>query len=245
MAARRATQMDTAEVRAQCRWLAAPAAAHSPSAQYLCHPTLPRCCPLVAGKGSGGPPAHTRGAGGCRAALGCRVGGAGALLCTFWLALLWWSRATCRGRSWGAERDGAATHTAHEPPDLPCAACTLPMSQRHCWAEAAWSIRFLVCMPRHIHPATQGGRWLESSTVEHEGARGYGALHHHPQQSTPEVLNSACCSAPAAALLPLWRWALPVRWQSCHPSTPTPSICKRAGAGCPGWAEVSGVCSSR
>ncbi|PRW44239.1 phospholipid-transporting ATPase 9 [Chlorella sorokiniana] len=42
---------------------------------------------------------------------------------------------------------------------------------------------------RHLDAvsAAQGGRWLESSTVEHEGARGYGALHHHPQQGTPEV----------------------------------------------------------
>lgn len=34
---------------------------------------------------------------------------------------------------------------------------------------------------------SQGGRWLESSTVEHEGRRGYGAAHHHPQQGSPEV----------------------------------------------------------
>ncbi|KAL4428369.1 hypothetical protein ABPG75_002458 [Micractinium tetrahymenae] len=44
---------------------------------------------------------------------------------------------------------------------------------------------------RHLEALThaQGGRWLESSTVEHEGSRGYGApLHaHRPQHKTPEV----------------------------------------------------------
>lgn len=34
----------------------------------------------------------------------------------------------------------------------------------------------------------QGGRWLESSTVEHEGPGGYGAARHHtPQTASPEA----------------------------------------------------------
>ncbi|KAL4418734.1 hypothetical protein ABPG77_001791 [Micractinium sp. CCAP 211/92] len=44
---------------------------------------------------------------------------------------------------------------------------------------------------RHLEALThaQGGRWLESSTVEHEGSLGYGGPHHahHPQHKTPEV----------------------------------------------------------
>ena len=60
-----------------------------------------------------------------------------------------------------------------EPPTPPRRACPPPLSEG-----------------RRSHtppPAVQGGRWLESSTVEHEGRHGYGAQHHHPQQAAPEA----------------------------------------------------------
>lgn len=101
-------------------------------------------------------------------------------------------------------------------------------------------------------PATQGGRWLESSTVEHEGARGYGALHHHPQQGMPEVayMRPVALRLLLCCLLRLCDGAAALVLGTAGDvaellPTPVPSICKRAGAGCAGWAEVSGVCGSR
>lgn len=41
---------------------------------------------------------------------------------------------------------------------------------------------------RHTVVPLQGGRWLESSTVAHEGAGGYGTQRHHvPQTASPEA----------------------------------------------------------
>ncbi|EFN55381.1 expressed protein [Chlorella variabilis] len=50
--------------------------------------------------------------------------------------------------------------------------------------------------------AAQGGRWLESSTVEHEGSHGYGSHSHRPQTDSAEVK-----AALAGRASPEWREA--------------------------------------